>query len=110
MTRMLFSLLSWSCLGLCSLEFKGCCAPTFTEVEIRVSRGMNWPRRGELVLWSIVVFDRAAVIAPQRPRRVSIIKTSTSERDSLPKGKEMPHGRREPLRERIRKRNLFILC
>lgn len=32
-----------------------------------------------------MVFDRAAVIAPQRPRRVSTIKTSTSERDSLPK-------------------------
>lgn len=43
------------------------------------------PSGGELVLWSVVVFDRAAVIAPQRPRRVSTIKTSTSERDSLPK-------------------------
>lgn len=39
-----------------------------------------------------MVFDRAAVIAPQRPRRVSIIKTSTSERDSLPKGKKCCMG------------------
>lgn len=51
------------------------------------------PSGGELALWSVVVFDRAAVIAPQRPRRVSTIKTSTSEgidsqrRDAL-------HGRR----------------
>lgn len=43
------------------------------------------PSGGELVLWSVVVFDRAAVIAPRRPRRVSTIKTSTSKRDSLPK-------------------------
>lgn len=44
------------------------------------------PAGCELVLWSVVVFDRAAVIAPQRPRRASTFKTSTFERDSLPKG------------------------
>lgn len=43
------------------------------------------PSGGKLVLWSVVVFDRAAVIAPRRPRRVSTIKTSTSKRDSFPK-------------------------
>lgn len=44
------------------------------------------PSGGELVVRSIVVFDRAAVIAPQRLGRVSIIKTRTSERVSLPQG------------------------
>lgn len=65
----------------------------------------------ELVLWSVVVFDRAAVIAPQRPRRVGTNKTSTSERDSFPKGKKfcLPPPR-ETLAEPGRKRHLFILC
>lgn len=35
-----------------------------------------------------MVFDREAVIAPQRARRVGIIKTSTSERGLLSKGKK----------------------
>lgn len=87
MTGILFSLLRRSFTRLsCSLQFKGWCASTFTCVEIGAWRGYERaPSGGELVLWSGVVFDRAAVIAPQRPRRVSTIKTSTSERDSLPK-------------------------
>lgn len=32
------------------------------------------PSGSELVLWSVVVFDMPAVIAPQRPRRVSTSK------------------------------------
>lgn len=53
-----------------------------------------------------MVFDRAAVIAPQRPRRVSTIKTSTSERDSLPKEKLTPQEE-EALR-RARQEKAFI--
>lgn len=64
------------------------------------------PLGGELVLWSVVVFDRAAVIAPQRPRRVSTIKTSTSERDSLPKERRTPQEE-EDLR-RARQEKAFI--
>lgn len=45
LTQMLFSLLSSLVLG--SLEFKGRCVPTFTGVEIGVSKGVRGPlRRG----------------------------------------------------------------
>lgn len=53
-----------------------------------------------------MVFDRPAVIAPQRPRRVSTIKTSTSERDSLPKGKKCCMGGGRP--QRARQEKAFI--
>lgn len=55
-------------------------------LEIGVSRGMRGPPGCELVLWSAAVFDRAAVIAPQRPRRANTIKTNTFKRDLLPNG------------------------
>lgn len=64
------------------------------------------PSGGELVLWSVVVFDRAAVIAPRRPRRVSAIKTSTSERDSPPKERRTP--REEGNLRRARQEKAFI--
>lgn len=64
------------------------------------------PSGGELVLWCVVVFDRAAVIAPRRPRRVSTIKTSTSERDSLPK--ERRARREEGDLRRARQEKAFI--
>lgn len=64
------------------------------------------PSGGELVLWCVLVFDRAAVIAPRRPRRVSTIKTSTSERDSLPK--ERRARREEGDLRRARQEKAFI--
>lgn len=56
-----------------------------------------------------MVFDRAAVIAPQRPRRVSIIKTSTSERDSLPKGKKCCMGGGSPKESKSGK-DIYSFC
>lgn len=53
-----------------------------------------------------MVFDRAAVIAPQRPRRVSTIKTSTSGRDSLPK--ERRALQEEEALQRARQEEAFI--
>lgn len=56
-----------------------------------------------------MVFDRAAVIAPQRPRRVSTIKTSTSERDSLPKEWRAPQEEEALRRARQKKALIHFL-
>lgn len=54
------------------------------RIKLRFQEIQEGALGSELVLWSIEVFDRAAVIAPQRPERVSIVKLGTFERDSLP--------------------------
>lgn len=56
-----------------------------------------------------MVFDRAAVIAPQRPRRVGTIKTSTAERDSLPKGKKCCRGGGRPYESEAGK-DIYSFC